>query len=217
MRIMIRSSELKSPISTQLLPAIQMTSNRVMSEITKVLQSNENIPLDQSFTVDVVAVRQPTGSGKKHSTSLKVLDYSKDSLVKKSIITIRNKDNFCCARALVVAKAIADKNPKLKQFKQGKAIQKREALKLYKKANISYGPCGLRELSKFQGVLLDYQIQVIDFNARNTVIYEGPRQNKKLILYKQGDHYNVINPAKLPAFHGERFYCDNAFSSSKMV
>ena len=73
MRILIRSSELKSPISTQLLPAIQMTSNRVMSEITKVLQSNENIPLDQSFTVDVVAVRQPTGSGKKHSTSLKVL------------------------------------------------------------------------------------------------------------------------------------------------
>ncbi|XP_046862275.1 uncharacterized protein LOC124455682 [Xenia sp. Carnegie-2017] len=139
MRIMICSNELKSPISTQLLPAIRMTSNR----------------------------------------------------------------------------AIADKNPKIKQFKQGKAIQKREALKLFKKANISYGPCGIRELSEFQGVLLDYQIQVIDFNARNTVIFEGPPKHKKLILYKQGDHYNAINLAKLPAFHGERFYCDKCFQFLK--
>ena len=76
LRVMIRSDVLKAPISTRLLPSLQMTAAKVMSEITKVLQSNENIPLDQSFVIDVVAIKSPTGSG-KNSTSLKVLDYSK--------------------------------------------------------------------------------------------------------------------------------------------
>ena len=51
LRVMIMSDALKTPISTRLLPAIQMTSNKVLSEVTKVLQSNENIPLDQSFVI----------------------------------------------------------------------------------------------------------------------------------------------------------------------
>ena len=42
-RVMVRSTALKSPISTRLIPSIQMTSNKVLGEITKVLQSNEEI------------------------------------------------------------------------------------------------------------------------------------------------------------------------------
>ena len=68
------------------------------------------------------------------------------------------------------------------------------------------GPCGLREISKFQGSLSDYQIIVIDFHARNASIYEGP-WGKKNILYKNGDHFNGIIPKRLPAFHGKRFLC----------
>ena len=145
------------------------------------LQSNEHIPLDQSFTVDVVAIKQPTRSGK----SLKVLDYCKDTLVKKSIITIRNNDNMCCGRSLAVGQALADKHPKLKQIRDGQHIQKKIALILYKKANVLPGPCSLREVSNFQGVLTGYQIIVIDFNARNTSIYEGPRRDRKIVLYKK--------------------------------
>ena len=73
---------------------------------------------------------------------------------------------------------IADNHPKVKQFKQGKFIQKKVALDLYKKANILHGPCSLREISKFQGTLPGYQIIVIDFHACNTSIYEGPWAEK---------------------------------------
>ena len=146
LRVMISSDALKTPISNRLIPAIQMTSNKILSEVTKVLQSNKNIPLDESFIIDLVAVRQPTGSGK---TSIKLLDYNKDCLVKKSIITISSKDNLCAGRAIIAGKAIADNHLKLKQIKQGKPIQKQLALKLYKRANISPGACGLREISKF--------------------------------------------------------------------
>ena len=119
---------------------------------------------------------------------------------------------MCCGRAIAVGQALADNHPKLKQFKLGRMIQKQAALKLYKKANVLSGPCGLREISKFQGVLVGYQIIVIDFHARNSVIYGGPRDNKKIILYKHGDHFNVINPEKLPSFHGKRFLCQKCKS-----
>ena len=207
-RVMVRPSALKSPISTRLIPSVQMTSNKVLGEITKVLQSNEEIPLDQSFVIDIIGVKAPTGSGK----SLKVLDYSKDTLLKKSIITVRNKDNLCCGRALALGKALADKHPKLQQLKMGRPVQKKVALELFQKANILPGPCGLREISKFQGSLPGYQIIVIDFHARDASIYEGPRGDKKIVLYKNGDHFNVVNPAKLAAFHGKRFFCQKCKS-----
>ena len=185
-----------------------MTSNKVLGEITKVLQSNEEIPLDQSFVIDIIGVKAPTGSGK----SLKVLNYAKDTHLKKSVITIKNRDNLCCGRALAVGKALADNHSQVQQIKMGRPIQKRLALDIYKKANVLPGPCGLREISKFQGSLPGYQIIVIDFHARNNSIYEGPRGDKKIVLYKNGDHYNVVNPAKLPAFHGKRFFCEKCKS-----
>ena len=209
MRVMVRSDAL----NVDDLPVLQITPTKVLAEVSKVLQSNDQIPLDQSFTVDIVAVRHPRGSGKnKNAKSIKVLDYNKDSLAKRSIITIKNKDKLCLGRALAVGKALADNHPKLKQIKDGKIIQKKIALELYKRANILLGSCGLREVSRFQGVLLGYQVIVIDFNARNSTIYEGPRREKKIVIYKQGDHFNVINPKKLPAFHGKRFFCQKCKS-----
>ena len=143
-----------------------------------------------------------TGSGK----SLKVLDYTKDSLVKKSI---KNSDNLYCGRALVVGQLLADSHVKLKQLKIGRPIQKKLALELYKK--VLSGLCGLREVSKFQGVLPGYQIIVIDFNARDSSIYESSRRDKKIVIYKNGDHYDVINPKKLLAFHAKCLYCKSRF------
>ena len=51
-------------ISTKLLPSREITSPRILAEIGKVLQSNDEIPLDRSFTIDVVSIRAPRGSGK---------------------------------------------------------------------------------------------------------------------------------------------------------
>ena len=65
-----------------------------------------------------------------------------------------------------MGQALADNHPKLKQIKIGQPIQKKLALDLYKKANVLPGPCGLRDVSKFQGVLTGYQIIVIDATRR---------------------------------------------------
>ena len=39
---------------TVLLRSVQMASNKVLGEITKVLQSNKEIPLDQPFVIDII-------------------------------------------------------------------------------------------------------------------------------------------------------------------
>ena len=70
---------------------------------------------------------------------------------------------------------------------------------------------------KFQGVLLDYQIQVIDFNAQNTVIFEGPSRGKTLF------YTNKVIITMLLTLQNFRLSMVNvstvikAFSSSKMV
>ena len=108
--------------------------------------------------------------------------------------------------------ALADKHPKLKQFREGRIIQKKTALELCKKANILPGAAGLRKILKIQGALMSYQIIVIDYDARNSVILEGPRRDKKIVIYKHGDHYNVTNPNRLPTFHSKRFDCQKCKS-----
>ena len=136
-----------------------------------------------------------------------MLDYSKDCKLKRCITTVRNVDNLFCARALAVGIAMAQGHSKLKQIKLGKNIQKELAIELCRNANVLFGPCGLGEISRLQSILGEYQIIVIDFHARNCVIYEGPSRGRKIVLYKNGDHY-VVNPDKMPAFFAKRFYCD---------
>ena len=85
-RIMFTSDTLKKPLSTRLV-TVQEQSSSLMSEISKVLQGEENLQLDESFIVDVVTV----GRGK---SSYKVLNYEKHSKLKKSIIKIKNTDSL---------------------------------------------------------------------------------------------------------------------------
>ena len=211
MRVMISSTALKTPISTKLLPSREITSPRILTESGKVLQSNDEIPLDHSFTIDVVSTRAPRGSGKvTKKMSLKVLDYSKDSKLKRSIITIKNStDHLCLPRAIVVSTAIIEGHPKLKQIKSGRRIQKDLAINLCRSANVPVNvPCGLNEIARFQSFLNEYQI-VIDFYARIGVIFEGPYRSKKIVLYKNNMHYDCINPFKIPAFLPNNFIVVN--------
>lgn len=204
MRIIVNSNHFKKPLSTRLVRVQEQTASLILNEISKVLQSQEEIPLDESFNIDVLALKMPVGK----TRGIKVLDFAKDNKLKKSILTIRNSDNLCCSRAIVTARELALKGPKLTQLMRGRPIQKRLALELHKLANVPPGACGLQEIDRFQKVLTDFQIIVISFSNRNNVIYQGPLRDKKIILYNHNTHFDVIKPNKLPAFFGYNFYCN---------
>jgi len=83
---------------------------------------------------------------------------------KKTVIRIQNDDDLCCARALVTAKAMVDKHPKMRSIRQGTNLQKELALLLHHEAHVPFGPCGYEELTQFSKApsLYDYQIDLVD-------------------------------------------------------
>jgi len=109
---------------------------------------------------------------------------------------------------IVTGKALVDKHPKFSYIRDGRKIQKQLALELHQKASIPLDPCGLEEIVQFQSVLSNYQIVVISFPANNATIFEGKKSDKKIVLYFNQNHYDVINGSKLPAFFGKRSFCN---------
>jgi len=80
---------------------------------------------------------------------------------KTSVIRIKNNDELCCARALVVAKAKVDHHPKQKAIQEGKGpLQRTLALELQHEAKVPLGPCSYDAFTAFSAApsLANYQI-----------------------------------------------------------
>ena len=123
----------------------------VLEKITEVLNSNESFEIDDTFHIEVTTVEMPPpGSGR-----LKTAGVDVESLLrkKKSVVFINNKDEICCARALVVARAKVDGDARYNDIKKGRSIQGELARHLHAQAGVSEGPCGLEEIEKFQTFL----------------------------------------------------------------
>ena len=60
------------------------------------LNSNEEFALDDSFTMETTFVRSP-GTGRGHGKRYKPSCAAVRGIVKKSRVTIKNKDTLCCA------------------------------------------------------------------------------------------------------------------------
>ena len=126
---------------------------------------------------------------------------------KRSVIRIHNKDELCCARALVVAKARLDQHPKWHSIRQGKPLQRTLALQLHHEANVPLGPCGYDALTAFSAApsLRNYQIILVDAHRSFHITTFGDTQDKQLILLHEKDHYDVIT--RLPGFFGSSYVC----------
>ena len=130
-RFILRSEQLDTPISLPFLTVEQLTTERVFSQIERVIQSNQEFRLNDTVTIDINHVETPQGRGKSKlkRTTLNIRDHLKE---KKTIIRINNKDDFCLARALAVAIARSENDPKYNQIiKSDRHIQLERALDLH--------------------------------------------------------------------------------------
>ena len=100
-RFILRSDQLQTPIAIPFLPLEKLTTEKVLSHVEKVIQSNEEFRLNDTVTVNIIRVETPQGSGRRHlkRNIVNIREYLKK---KGSVVTINNKDHFCLARALVV-------------------------------------------------------------------------------------------------------------------
>ena len=208
-RFILRSEQLETPISLPFMTVEELTTEKVFSQIERVIQSNQEFRLNDTVTIDINHVKTPEGRGKNglKRTTLNVRDYLKE---KKSIILINNTDDFCLARALAVSIARIEKDPKYHQIRQsGRHIQLERALDLHVAANVPLGPCGIEEVKLFQNYLVNYQIIVVSGTHNNSIIYppKPPGTDEKPIisLYYHDNHFDVIT--KLPGFLSRGYFC----------
>ena len=164
------------------------------------LNSNEEFHPDRGLQIDVVLVRMPTPGSRPRKYNVGLRAMEKDSKRKQSIIQIKNRDNLCCARAIVTMRAHCHRNdpghiPKNEwnTLSRGLPRQKTRAEELHRAAGVPEGPCGLPELAKFQRYLstLDppYQLKVLSRQHPFFLIFRGPDAPHTIILLKSEHHY----------------------------
>ena len=206
-RFVLRSDQLDLPISIPFMPLAQLTTERVFSQIQRVIQSNQDFRLNDTVTIDIIHVQEPQGgtsNGKSKRTTLDIREYLKK---KRSVISINNTDNLCLARALVVAIARIENDPKYRAIIATKGhIQLQRALDLHQAANVPLGLCGLDEVDMFQKYLANYEITVVSGDHDDSIIYPAnPGDKQPIYLYYHNKHFDVIT--KMPGFLSVCYFC----------
>ena len=141
-------------------------------------------------------------------TSLNIKDFLHK---KRSIVTIRNKDILCLARALVVAIAKIEKDPSYgRLISAQETYQEKKARELHKLANVPLGHCSIPEVQLFQEYLTRYEINIVSANHNNSIIhpvkpsFKDP-DVKPIYLYFHHNHYDVITT--MSGFLGKSYFC----------
>ena len=208
-RFVLSSNQLQTPITLPFCPLKQLTTEKVLAQVEKVVQSNEEFRLNTTVNIDIIRVEMPQGSGRNKRSTLNIRDHLKK---KRSIIPIvNNRDNLCLARALVTSIARIEKDPRYNRIiVPGNSIQRERAFDLHEAANVPLGPCGLKEVDLFQHYLVQYQIIVVSGDQDNCIIYPprppaNPNPEKSIYLYYQANHFDVIT--KLPGFLNTNYFC----------
>ena len=205
-RFVLHSNQLDTPISLPFMPVLQLTPERVFTQIERVIQSKRDFRLNDTVVVDIIHVEAPQGSGRKKRD---ILDLGEFLRKKRWVIIIQNNDDLCLAQALVTAIAKIEKDPMYKRLLDPRErVQERKARELHEAANVPLGPCGIPEVQMFQKYLTNYEINIVSAQHDNSFIYP-PKPTisnaKPIYLYLHGDHYDVIT--SMPGFLSKCYFC----------
>ena len=202
LRIVIQNEELPKAISTK----FNKVENFKLGDLDTIINILEYraIPIENCKIV-VQSVKIPAGKGRLYLT--------KDTISRKNcIITIKNNDNICLSRSIVTALANLQPEKWTKaQLKNGfnasRKLQKDEAMKLHKEANVEINEYGndlsdIETFSKHLGI----EINIIDGEQFNSIIYTANKGSEdKIYLLKTRNHFDVIK--SLTAFYDSPYYC----------
>jgi hypothetical protein len=150
-RLKIENKSLRIPIWTPPIVKTQITVERWMDLVMRVLQSCETFALDDGFEVEVQHAVPPGGGCPKNVPLLLRQDLAK----RKSIVQIKNKDNLCMARALAMGQAYADRNMiRYNVLRRPGKPQSKAAKELIEKAGLERRMYTIKDIPKFEAVSL---------------------------------------------------------------
>jgi len=161
----------------------------------------------KNFDVKFTFVKSDFG-GMGQMKTTKYDDFKK----KKSVTTIKNKDDLCLGRCLTVAFFKRHGHESLKQITMGRKIQGELTKDLYRDAGVEEGPSSLEKIKQFEKYL-DASITIIDSNQFNNVVYPDTKdpdyevKDFNIYLLKSGKHYDLINCNQIAGFFCKNNYC----------
>ena len=80
----------------------------IMQQISRMLNSNEQFRLDDSFSLHISHIRDPGGGAGNNRLRKGYMAMDKLLDTEKSVVKIKNEDELCCARAIVTMRAYCD-------------------------------------------------------------------------------------------------------------
>lgn len=128
------------------------------------------------------------GLGRGHGKKYRSSTVAAKKISNGSIITIKDKDELCCARAVVTMKARVNHGCNSKTYKNllhGLPVQEKMAKELHQLSSVPEGPCGIPKLEKFQPALPGYQIKDISVNPPHCIIFLAKTPSDKLSLWSK--------------------------------
>ena len=197
----------------------------LLTKISLVLNSGEFITRDVGFSASVLFSRPERKGGKRTGAGPGTKIWEKMVKESRSVCEIKNKDDLCCARALVVmreyAKRQAGEPNTFYNIYLNRGIntqQLKEAKKLHKEANVPEGLCGLDEVNQFQEFLgpKGFRIIVVEA-ARGGVIFSRQKfenERKTIALVKSvyvdendKDKAHFDGLYSIPGFMNRSYFC----------
>ena len=202
LRIVIQNEDLPKAISTK----FKKVQDFELADLDNIIHIFEYRAINlEKCNIIVQSVKIPTGKGR--------LLLTKDTISRKHcIVTVKNDDSTCLARSIVMA--FANLHPEkwtTAQLKNGfnasRKLQKDEAIKLHKEANVEINDYGndLADIETF-AKHLNIEINVIDSDVFNNIIFTANKEaSDKIYLLKTSNHFDVIK--SMTAFKNTPYYC----------
>lgn len=109
-------------------------TREVLEQISKMLNSNENFEIDDTLTLHISHIRDQGRGAGNQCIRKGTMAFEKLTDLKKSVVKITNKDELCCARAVVTMKAYCDfgsQHADYDSLRRGRPVQERRAKALH--------------------------------------------------------------------------------------
>ena len=186
-RIVIQNRYLYEAIKLPFIRRDQLNVDVILAAIMNVLNSNKDFLIDGNLKINLIHVAMPRGGRSKKAF---------DSRLKKSksIVRVRNHDNMCLARAIVISKAKADKDAKYASIRDSNPMQKRLARALCQAAGVDHTKqCGYDEFAIFQHIC---QITKLLFfqEKKNGELFTWESTKRNISIYFMMNMNNIITP-----------------------
>ena len=137
----------------------------------------------------------------------------KDFLDNCKFVHVLNSDNFCLVRAILIGKAIFDKehNANLLLRRNNRELNKR-VIELAKNLNLPDEHLNLEHLAKIDAHFLEYRITLYDSTSNGScILYPSntnseDKRSKFINICIEDDHYNLI--VKMTSYLNCSYFCE---------